>query len=282
MTTAIFHRAAPAARRVLGVGLLAAFAALWLMLAQPNGYDYYHAFEPAAQLWLRGQSPYLQGAFFNPPWALVPLLPLVLLPGPWVPWLLALANLGAFAAAGVRLGAKPLPLALLILSPQMLRLGFNGQIDWLLPLGLLLPRPAALFFVLAKPQLGIGLAVYWLVDSWRAGGWRQLAKDFGPVGAAFALSFAVYGFYLGGGAVLTGPTITWNISPWPYSLIVGAALLVSALRNRRAGHALTAGPFFSPYLAGHSIVSPVLGLVHDQWVMAAACLSLWAVYVLSP
>lgn len=60
------------------------FAALIIIgvayLILPTGEDWEIFYLPAAQQILAGQSPYQIPGFFNPPWILLPLLPLALLP----------------------------------------------------------------------------------------------------------------------------------------------------------------------------------------------------------
>lgn len=270
-------------RLPLAGALLFVFVVLWLMVVQPDGIDWHITLRPAIrEQLLQGHSPYNQPAYFSPPWALLPLLPFAFLPVGLDQLALALTTLAVFGLVAVRLGAKPLTVALLLWTPQLIGVAKNGQIDWYIPLALVVPRPLGLLLLMAKPQLGLGLAAYWLVDSWRAGGWRRVVKDFWPVAAAFAVSFAVYGFYLGrGAAVLTQEIITWNVSAWPYSIPIGVGLLLSALRHRLQGRALIAGAFFSPYLANYSVAAPLLGLLDDQRIMCAVCASLWAAYWLT-
>ena len=50
----------------------------------PKGWDWIHTFRPATLTMLSGQSPYNDletgGQFWNPPWTLIPFIPIALLP----------------------------------------------------------------------------------------------------------------------------------------------------------------------------------------------------------
>ena len=77
---------------------------------------------------LAGRSPYhldrgIQGswdayAFFNAPWALLPLIPLALLPVQIGRALLAIITMVSFGYVAHRLGGKPLMIGLLLVSPR--------------------------------------------------------------------------------------------------------------------------------------------------------------------
>lgn len=275
---------APALRQrlidyILALALLGVFG--WLVihyLHAPSGHDWQLAYRPAIlDNLLRGRSPYNVPYFNGPTWALLPFVPIAFLPPPLDNFVMFFLALAAFAYCAYRLGARPTPLALFLVTPVTLNVAANGQIDWLVPLGLFLPRWLGLFFVLSKPQLGLGIAVYWLWDSYRHGGARRVVRDFAPVGAAFVISIMLYGpYFLRLGALLAVP-VSFNVTFWPYGIPIGLALLLSAMRRRNVRPAIAAGAFFSPYVAIYSWSVPLLALVDDPLAMSVVCASLWLV-----
>ena len=261
---------------------LAIFAALFALLVYAAmlwqssfdfGVDWKGAFRPATLLMLRGENPYLARGFHNPPWALVPLIPVALLPEQLGAAVMLVLNFFVYDFVAYRLKAKPLPLALFLFTPVVIFCGTNGNIDWLCALGFLMPPQIGLFFVLMKPQIGAALALFWLVEGWQVGRLHEVARVFGPLAAVTLLSFTLYGFWPLQMAVM--PDNPYNRSMWPFSIPVGLALLVYALRTRKKGLSLTAAPFLSPYLTIHSYAPALLGLGVNTIEFALVCLALW-------
>lgn len=79
-------------------------------------------------------------------------------------------------------------------APNFLFYGLAfANIDRMVVLGLIMPTWIGLFFVLAKPQIGIGVAIFWAFESYRLGKLRQMARDFVPVSLAILISLWIYG-----------------------------------------------------------------------------------------
>jgi hypothetical protein len=257
-----------------GLGLVS-FALVTLVVYRygPEPVDW-ETFRTAALALITGQSPYADPAFYNPPWLLLPIAPLALLPPKLGGALMSVAGLAAYGFVAQRLGARPLVLLAIVLSPPVLFDTLTcANLGGLVVLGLLLPPRWGLFLVLAKPQIGIGLALYWAVEAWRKGGWRQVVRTFAPVAAAFGLSLLLYGPWpLKAGAVVAQ---VWNVSLWPYGLAIGLPLLVTAIRRRQSGLALAASPVLSPYIALHGWAAVLLGLLPRQAETLAAVAGLW-------
>jgi len=246
----------------------------------PDPIDWTLFFRPAALLIASGGSPY-GGSFdiYNPPWALIPLIPFAYLPYRLSVACLFVANLVGFVFVGLRLGAKPLSLGALIASfPVAFSLLF-GQIDALVYLGLVLPRAIGLFFILAKPQIGAPLAFFWMVEAWRAGGWKNVLNTFAPVTAGFFLSFLIYGFWPLNSRPAELVNVLHNTSFWPLSLALGLPLLIYAMRSRRQNFAMISGPLFSPYVAPQSWSISLLGLLPYPMIMVVASLASWGLLI---
>ena len=248
----------------------------------PEGVDWSTAFRPAVWRLLRGEALYgvaVEGHFYlNAPWALLPLLPLAVLPVKVGRILLIVASLTAFIFTARKLGARPLSIGLLVLSPPVLHGLLNANIDWLAVIGFVLPPQIGLFFISTKPQIGLAVGLYWLYDIWRQQGLRAVLRTFAPFTAALLLSFAIWGFwpaYFG-----TQVDLWWNASFWPASLPVGLGLLVAAIRKREIRYAIGASPCFSPYVLFHSWVGAELAVVHRTPEMIAVFVGLWGWVVL--
>lgn len=277
MQTTLARPLSPNAQKTIALGmfvalfvLLVAAASVWTI---PIGVDWKGAFRPAALLMLSGQNPFAVGGYHNPPWALIPLIPIALLPEQLGAAVVLVLNFFAYGFIAYRLKAKPLPLVLFLLSPVVIFCGSTGNIDWLAALGFLMPPQIGLFFVLMKPQIGAVLAVFWLVEAWRKGGRLQVFRTFAPVTIVFMLSLILYGFWP---LQMAGmPNDLYNRSMWPLSIPVGLVLLVYALRTRKAGLSLTAAPFLSPYVNIHSYAPALLGLGVNSIEFALVCVALW-------
>ncbi len=235
--------------------------------------DWKGAFRPAALLMLSGHNPFEAGTYHNPPWALIPLMPVALLSPALGAAVMFVLNYMVYAFIAFRLGAKPLTMILFIFCPLVFVNGFNGNIDWLVTLGFLMPPQIGLFFVLMKPQIGIGLAVFWLIEAWRRGRLREVMRVFAPITTIFLLSFALYGLWPLNSTGM--PDNVFNQSMWPLSIPIGLALLLHAIRTRKAGLSLTASPLLAPYLTIHSYAPALLGLEMNSLEMISALVALW-------
>jgi hypothetical protein len=264
----------------------ALFVLLSLTVAQllPRGIDWYMTFRPATLAFLSGQSPYdspaLQAPMPGAPWSLLPLLPLAVLPEQIGRGFLLILSLAAFAYAAFRLGAKPVALAAFILSPPVLHCLLNANLDWMPVLGFVLPPAVGLFFLAVKPQMGSIVALFWFVEAWRRGGWKEAARVFGPVSAAFALSLIAYGFWPVNMLRAAEYTLWWNASLWPASIPVGLGLAVAALRRRNVRFAMAASPCLSPHVLLHSWSGALISIAAFPWETIATVIGLWILVLL--
>lgn len=257
-----------------GAGAFVWVASVYL----PPGIDWHQTFRPAALELLHLRNPYAVQGFLNPPWTLLPLLPLAVLPENVGRAILLLLNLGALAFAAHRLGANKLALGVFLASPIVLHGLLNASMDWMVVLGFALPPQIGLFFVVIKPQVGGAVALFWLVEAWRQGGWKEALRQFWPVTVALLASFALFGLW----PLRFGQTLGywWNASLWPLSIPVGLALLVAAFRKRSARYAMGAAPCLSPYVLFHSWVGALVALVEFPLEMVAAVAGLWVLVIL--
>jgi hypothetical protein len=159
-----------------------------------GGKDWPAHFRPAVLKLLSGVSPY-GGTFANPPWTLLLLLPLAVLPAKLGTAVLVVASPLIFGMIAYKTGGKMLPVIFFAFSSPVIHNAFNVNIDFLPALGLLMPPQIGLFFILMKPQMALGVGIYWFFEAWQENGFKGVFKVFWPVTAAFLLSFVIYGFW---------------------------------------------------------------------------------------
>jgi hypothetical protein len=275
--------ARPAARQdraVFALSVLACMAALsWAVYVYlPIGVDWLYTYQPASLRVLGLRSPYEIYIFHSPPWSLLPLLPIALLPARLGHALNFSLSIFVACYASWKLGAKPLNIFLIAFSYPVLFSAFYGNVDWLIWLGLILPARWGLFLLLVKPQNSIGLVFWQLVESWKQGGLRLVVYTFAPVTLALGLSFWAFGLWFMPG--FSEIPKHFNTSLWPQGLPIGLALLASALQRRQPGLALASSPFFSPYLAPQGWGAAMLGLCNNTALLAAASAGIWILRIL--
>jgi hypothetical protein len=244
----------------------------------PGGLDWSKYTQPAALELLHGRSPYNIPGFYNPFWVLLPLLPLSLMPTKIGVAVLFVSGLLAYAYVAYRLGAKPMTILFLLFSFPIMAGLYNGQIEWLALLGLVLPKPIGLFFLLSKPQIGLGIALFWFAEALRQGGWREAVRVFAPVSSAIAFSFLLFGLWPSHG--IHRINLGLNVSLWPYGIPIGLALLIIALRQRKLAPAMIASPLLSPYLVPHSWSIVLFGLLPGQALVVIASMGSWLARIL--
>lgn len=257
------------------IGLLALLAALVFGLSAilPAAIDWHETFRPAAREVLAGRSPYNIVGYMYPPWAILFILPMALLPEKVGQSLFLITNMLVLAYTAYRLKASPATMAIFLISPPVVHGLLNANIDWLTVLGFVLPPQIGIFFIIIKPQVGAAVAVFWLIEAWRKNGWREAVRIFWPVTLALLLSFLIFGLW----PVRHINTLSfwWNASLWPVSIPVGLALLIAAIRKRQKAYAMAASPCLSPYVLFHSWVGALLAIVTSLPETIAAVAGLW-------
>lgn len=258
---------------VLAATLVLAATAAGLGVTLPPAVDWHAAFRPAALSLMQGRSPYLVEGFFNAPWILIPLIPAALLPEQLGRGLLALASIAALAFTARRLGANWPAVLLILLSPPAIHGLLNGSLDGLLTLAFVSPPWLGLILLVAKPQIGIAVAVFWGVEAWRTDRSRGVLRFLWPTTLLLGISLLAFGAW-----PLRAPqeiALWWNASLWPASIPLGMGLLAAALWKRRLPFAIAASPFLSPYVLLHSWVVELLALSAHPWLLGAAVAGLW-------
>jgi hypothetical protein len=239
----------------------------------PGGDDWSEVFIPATRYLLAGQSPYSETKFFSPVWVLFPFIPLVYLPEDVGRSILFILALVAYTYSAKRLGAKTFVTAAFLLSPPVIFSLWLASNDWMPMFGFVLPPQIGLFFILAKPQMGSVVALFWFVESWRKGGWRETFRVFAPVSIAFLITLAVYGFWPNRSGELI--QIKHNASFWPATIPIGLGLLIISLRRRKMNFAMAAAPCLSPYIMFPSWVSALGAFLSSPVEAITAIIGVW-------
>ncbi len=243
--------------------------------------DWVSCFRPAVWDILSLRTPYEGHGVYNPPWGFIPLIPLALFPPRVGAILLTLVTLFSILFIALRLGAKSYVAISLLLVPQI---GFkaivNPNIDFLAAFGLILPPQIGLFFLAIKPQIGIGVAIFWLVEAWKDGGWKKVVKVFAPVTIAFSLSIIIFGPYMQNSIHLTDhEEIPFSYPLWPYTIPVGLSLLALAISRREFHLSISSSQFLSPYVAFYTYPFALLGIVNYQLVYWSTYIGMWLVFI---
>jgi hypothetical protein len=256
---------------ILAILILAALPILYYSV--PIGQDWIQFFRPATLSLIHGQNPYAIQDFHNAPWTLIPFIPFALMPEKAGRAGFFLLNFIGFFYTAYKLGAKPISLILFMTSYPVINCLNGGGIDWLPMLSFVTPAPVSLIFAAMKPQVGIGMGVYWLFESWRVGRVRTIVRNFLPVTLMLCASFALYGFWI---LTFVGKSQnSVNMSLFPYSVPLGLYLLWVAITQRRARPAMAAGPFLAPYHTLFTLAAPLVALLDHPKLLAIVSACLW-------
>jgi hypothetical protein len=258
-------------RLILILMILVALPSLYYSVSV--GQDWYQFYRPATLALIQGQNPYDIRDFHNAPWALIPFIPFALVPYQLGRVGFFLLSLAGFFYIPYKLGAKPISVILFVTSYPVISCLNGGGIEWLPMLAFVTPAPVSLIFAAIKPQIGIGIGVYWLFESWRSGGVRTVIKNFLPVTLMLGASFFFYGFWV---LTFMGKTQNVvNISIFPYLVPIGLYLLWTAIKQRHARPAMAAGPFFAPYHTLFSLAAPLIVLLEHPKLFVVISAFLW-------
>jgi len=239
----------------------------------------------ATRALVEGRSPYVLDndcQFYNPPWALLPLIPFAYLPPPLDS--LCIVALGLVGVVGFCLwvGIPGKNALVWLTTPPVIGGVIVGQIDWMVLYGftLQMPNVLAYFFLLIKPQVGLGVAIYRFVESWRTRGLLKALYETVPVAGCLLASFFAYGLWPLNGVAMAGQEVDWFTTLWPQALVAGIPLLYLALNQRKVRYAMAAAPCFSNHVLPSSWMGALLALEHKPKLLLVVSISMWAVMIL--
>jgi len=224
-----------------------------------HGIDLYVLYQ-AGETFMEGGNPYaMELRFYTPPWLLMLLGPLSLVP-------LHLAQFGwAFMALLIwalvlrKLGIKPLGAALFMLNPFFIRGLLLGSYDWLVLAGILLPMEWGAWLLFMKPQITLSHMAWWASEH----GVRQGLRVYAPVGI-FVIAAIMTGFW-------REPMLEemwWNMSLGMKGIPIGLSIAAMAFVKHDELLALAAMPFLAPYVGVQSWAVAMLPLARNPVLMA--------------
>lgn len=244
-----------------------------ISIIAPQAIDWHSTYYPAARAFISGSTPYYEGGLLeNPVWVCILLAPFALFREDISRALFLLASVFAYYKAFQSAGIPRKWIMILFFSPQVLY-GLNlGTIDAFVLASPAMPPVLGFLAALTKPQIGIGYAIFLLID------WVREKK----------LSSLFLALVLGGGGILISLwlgmpfsgrliSVPWNTSLFPYSLIPGIILLITALYLRKREWSLVASPMMAPYLTFHSWVT-VFMINKPRYLLFAFTVS-WVIYL---
>jgi len=220
-------------------------------------------------------------AFLNPAWMAWILAPFSLLPERPAGALWICLSILATMWCIHRLKGDRWDMLLCLSSPAFVRFITAGQLDVIPLLGFVAMATAThvsvkglgLVLVAAKPQtLGAGALVIWLRSTWRERLWLSL-----PLVAVLLLSILVHGLWplrLQLDTLNTGI----DLSPWPYGIPIGVALLAWAVVQNQPHVGALATYFLAPHVAPYSLFAytAVLFTITPRWVSITVYVLMWA------
>lgn len=259
--------------------------AVWIGSFVPNA-DWYATFDPAARGVLEGRSMYEQPLFSNPPWAVLILLPFVLFPLATARGLVLVAIIAIWIYIAWRLKSNWAAFVALLISPTAIGAVLASNLDAFALTGIFLPPVYGLFLLMIKPQIGFGVALYYLVQTWRESRAAGVIRAFAPIILAHIAGLILFPLWIE--RLRSQFSNVWNRSIFPYGIPLGIFFLWLAIRKRNVWFALASAPFFSPFLTFYTYLVVQIGLLHPDVeklirrdvLQIILCIFLWVIMLI--
>lgn len=226
--------------------------------------DWRNKFYPLIRDCFRGVSPYWNPAFQYPPWVVLPLFPFVIFPINISRGLLFVSSILFVGFFAYKTKNKFLTILAVLISSTVVGSIIAGNIDALLILAMFLPPAWMLFFLMIKPQIGVGVALYFLYDVWKSKNLLKGIQIFAPVVAGYIITIIIFPDFLTRIINTTSVFSIWNRSIFPYGVPIGIFLLWFSIYRKNVFYALAAGPFLSPYTTFFSYLMVQVGLLNQD------------------
>ena len=133
------------------------------------GVDWKNLLRQASIDTIKGHNPYTGPLRLLPPWAYLIVSPFTALSPELGEAVFFVLTYMVYAIVLYRLKAKPLAILAFLSNYFIFMNAKNGNLDFLVALGFIVPPQVGLFLVLIKPQIGFGIAIFWLIEAWRKG-----------------------------------------------------------------------------------------------------------------
>ena len=267
---------------VIAISITIVTIAIYFTAKLPSA-DFYNTFYPATRNILKGQSPYDVAGFMSAPWGLIPLLPFALFPPVWAHGLYFVACMCLLIYLAWRMRSNALAIVAFMLSPTVIGALLVGNLDPPVIAGIFIPPAWGLLLLMVKPQVGLGVAFYYLVESYRQGKFLKVARVFTPVILAYLLALVFFPLWFE--RMFNQPSNIWNRSLFPYSIPIGLFFLYLAIARRNVFFAMAATPFFAPYLTFYTYIVVQFALLHEDVekvirrdvLQVILCIFLWVI-----
>jgi hypothetical protein len=224
--------------------------------------DWYVTFDPAARGVYAGHWPYENPGYRYPPWAILPLLPMVLFPPLLAHGLMVVVTALVLIYIAWRLRAQPLAVAAFLLSPTAVGILLVNNLDPFAISGIFLPPVWGVFVLVIKPQVGVGVMLYYLFQTWKNERFWGCVRTFAPMIIAYSISVAFFPIWVT--RMLENPSNSWNRSLFPYAIPVGLLIMWLAIRRKNPYFALAASVFLTPYMTFYSYIAVQIALLHKD------------------
>jgi hypothetical protein len=266
----------PPIKDLLAIGVIGIVLVLMVYVISviaPEGGDWHIAYYPAARAFLSGHSPYYAGSYLeNPVWICLILAPFGLFSERVGRALFLVVSIFCFYKSFQSVNVPRRWIPMIFLSPQIL-FGLNlGAIDALVLLAPAVHPILGFLLAMTKPQIGLGYAIYLIVEWIREGKFYSLV-----IALAASAGGILISIWLGmpfSGRLISSP---WNTSLFPYSLLPGIALLFMSIYKKKRELSFIASPMMSPYTAFYSWV--VLFMVQKPRYLVWVMIFSWVVYI---
>lgn len=250
--------------------LIGIVVALYLVRFVPVWVDY-PQFRDSARAVVNGQNPYdAARGFYNPPWLIPLMIPFAMQDDATGNGLLFLTGFVAFAFVAILNRATIAGLILFLVSPAVIASQTTPNIDWLPLLGMWLTPSVGVLLLAIKPQVGIGAILIIALIALKQ---KTMFKTFAPLAILSFASFVFYDSWFMRSVDL--PSKGWNVSLFPYSLILGVPLFVWAIWKHDKVNATASTILCSPYVSNPSWSGAFLALVRYPILLAIASIAYW-------
>src|SRR5512135_1813354 len=172
-----------------------AVLAVWIASHVPDA-DWSGDYYASGRGIFQGHSPYDQAMFRNPPWAVLILVPFVVFPFSVARGLVLVVSVVSLIYIGWRLRAPKLAFIAMLLSPTAVGAMLAANLDAFVIPGIFLPAAWGLLVLMIKPQVSAGLAIYYVVESWRDCKWLGVLRTFAPLAIASALGALLFPIWI--------------------------------------------------------------------------------------
>lgn len=226
----------------------------------------WQAYRAAALALLAGQNPYHAGwgifRLLYPPWALILILPYVLLSHDAAFFAMSITSIIVLAILARHFRLGTMGTFFLISTPMHLYALGYGNVVWLPWIGLFFPAPIALIFLTTKPHVTFAVILVILLREWNRAGLQGVLIAIAPTALLTAIWLIAWGVPDFGGANIG------NVTFFPWSLLVGVPALIAALRRRSIRLAAFANPFLVPYTTFHGYLGTAFAFPFWAWLVS--------------